>query len=173
MKRLLGFICLAMLLVSCSPQKRLAYLLEHHPELRTGESVRTIEVYVPVEAARQDTNAIPDVRVDTVTKTDTVALYIDKEAYDNLRKGVTVQKGKIKATVQLTDKGLQLSVEQEADTIQQNVDVDVPQYEIEVKKKAELSGWQKFCYEMGLSAFIILCIGLVVGIIFLIVKFAL
>lgn len=173
MKRLLGFICLAMLLVSCSPQKRLAYLLEHHPELRTGDSVRTVMVYVPVEAARQDKNAIPDVRVDTVTKTDTVALYIDKEAYDNLRKGVTVQKGKIKATVQLTDEGLQLSVEQESDTIQQNVDVNVPQYEIEVKKKAELSGWQKFCYEMGLSTFIILCIGLVVGIIFLIVKFAL
>lgn len=173
MKRLLGFICLAMLLVSCSPQQRLAYILEHHPELRTGDSVRTVEVYVPVEASRQDTNAIPDVRVDTITKTDTVILYIDREDYNQLREGVTVQKNKIKATVQLTDEGLQLSVEQEADTLKQNVDVNVPQYEIEVKKKAELTGWQKFCYEIGLCTFVILCIGLVIGIIVVVIKFAL
>jgi len=173
MKRLLGFICLAMLLVSCSPQQRLAYLLEHHPELRTGDSVRTVEVYVPVEAYREDTNAIPDVRVDTITQTDTVIIYIDREAYHQLREGISVQKNKIKATVQLNEEGLQLSVEQEADTLKHNVDVNVPQYEIEVKQKAELSGWQKFCYEMGLCTFIILCIGLVVGIIVVIVKFAL
>ncbi len=172
MRRLLGFICLALLLVSCSPQKRLAYLLEHHPELRTGDSVRTVEVYIPVEAAREDTIAIPEVRVDTVTRTDTVTLYIDKAAYDQLRNGITVQKDKIKATVQLFDEGLHLSVEQEQDTIKQDVDISVPQYEIETIQKAELSGWQKFCYEIGRATFIILCIVIVIGIIFVIVKFA-
>lgn len=173
MKRLLGFICLALLLVSCSPQKRLAYILEHHPELRTGDSVRTIEVVVPVEAVKHDTTYLPDLRIDTVTVSDTVAVYIDAKAYKQLRNGMSVQEGKIKATVQLTEEGLQLSVEQEADTLIKDVDVNVPQYEIEVKQKAELSGWQKFCYELGLGTFVIIIIGLVIGAGCLIIKFAL
>lgn len=171
MKRLLGFICLAMLLVSCSPQQRLAYILERHPELRTGDSVRTVEVIVPVEAVHRDTTYLPELRIDTVTVRDTVAMYVDAKAYRQLRNGLTVQEGKIKATVQLTDEGLQLSVEQEADTITASADVHVPQYEIEVKKKAELSGWQKFCYELGLSTFILIIIGLVIGIGIIVVKF--
>lgn len=171
MKRLLGFICLAMLLVSCSPQQRLAYILERHPELRTGDSVRTVEVIVPVEAVHRDTTYLPELRIDTVTVQDTVAMYVDAKAYRQLRNGLTVQEGKIKATVQLTDEGLQLSVEQEADTITASADVHVPQYEIEVKKKAELSGWQKFCYELGLSTFILIIIGLVIGIGIIVVKF--
>ena len=171
MKRLLGFICLAMLLVSCSPQQRLAYILERHPELRTGDSVRTVEVIVPVEAVHRDTTYLPELRIDTVTVQDTVAMYVDAKSYQQLRNGLTVQEGKIKATVQLTDEGLQLSVEQEADTITASADVHVPQYEIEVKKKAELSGWQTFCYELGLSTFILIIIGLVIGIGIIVVKF--
>ncbi len=173
MKRLLGFICIALMLVSCSPQKRLAYLLERHPELRTGDRVLTVKVAVPVAAVKQDAVYLPDLRIDTLTVHDTVAIYLGVEDYKQLRKGMSVQEGKIKATVQLTEEGLQLSIEQEADTLQQNVDVDVPQYEIEVKQKAELSGWQKFCYELGLCTFVILCIGIVIGILCLIVKFAL
>ena len=173
MKRLLGFMCLAMLLVSCSPQQRLAYILERHPELRTGDSVRTVEVIVPVEAVHRDTTYLPELRIDTVTIQDTVAIYVDAKAYRQLRNGLTVQEGKIKATVQLTEEGLQLSVEQEADTITASADVHAPQYELEDKKKAELSGWQKFCYELGLCTFIILVTGIVIGIICLIAKFAL
>ena len=133
--------------------------------------MRTVEVIVPVEAVHRDTTYLPELRIDTVTVQDTVAMYVDAKAYRQLRNGLTVQEGKIKATVQLTDEGLQLSVEQEADTITASADVHVPQYEIEVKKKAELSGWQKFCYELGLGTFVIIIIGLVIGLGIIVVKF--
>ena len=133
--------------------------------------MRTVEVIVPVEAVHRDTTYLPELRIDTVTVQDTVAMYVDAKAYRQLRNGLTLQEGKIKATVQLTDEGLQLSVEQEADTITASADVHVPQYEIEVKKKAELSGWQKFCYELGLGTFVIIIIGLVIGLGIIVVKF--
>lgn len=166
MKKLLSISLLALLLAGCSAQQRLSRIMEHHPELRTGDSVRTVLVEVPIEAAYRDTLIL--FTTDTVTRTDTITIHLDSLTCAELKTGISVTEGHAKASVRLTDSGLQLRSEQLPDTIKKDVDVHVPQYECTIKQT--MSKTQNFFYYFGICSLVLFIIAIIGGVLVVVLK---
>lgn len=157
MMRKLLLILLPLLLISCSAERQMAYLLRHHPELKTGDSVKTVLVEVPIEPLTKDT--VIQVVIDTVSRTDSVIIRLDSLTSAKLRNGISVTEGKVKASVRLTDDGeIKLTVQQLPDTIRKGLDVTVPVYEASVKTEAVMTKRQQFFYYFGIFSLIALCV---------------
>lgn len=167
MKKLFIFI-LPLLLMSCSAQKQLARLLVHHPELKTGESVRTVVVDVPVPAVSIDMTF--PAQADTVSRTDTVTIFLDKPTFDKLKTGISVTEGNVTATVRLLDGEIDLHIEQIPDTIHHQEDFVIPTYEAEVIVKKELTKWQQFFFTGGVIFMVLLVLGCVISVAIIVVK---
>lgn len=114
MKKILLLILLALLLLGCSPQKRLQRLVKHNPELITTDTIR-------------DTTIVPGWQYDTIAKlgeTDTVV--VTKEGTT-----VTIYKWN-------TD-SIFVDVLSEPDTIYK--DIPCPQYNLQSKDEWYITYW--------------------------------
>jgi len=168
MRKLL-LILLPLLLISCSAEKQMAYLLRHHPELRTGDTVRTVVVEAPIAPFVKDT--VINTITDTVTRTDTVIIRLDSLTSAELRKGISITEGSIRASVRLTDSGIKLSVEQLPDTIRKDMEVTVPVYEAKVNTEAVMTKKQLFFYYFGVFAIVLIGLIMVIVIVRAVSKF--
>jgi len=92
--RLLSFLMAAMLLGSCSAEKRLHRLVALHPELVTKDTIRI-----------QDTTLIPEVRIDTVVH------------YSQLKDTVTIEKEKLTVRIHQVRDTVYIEAVQKPDTI--------------------------------------------------------
>lgn len=153
MKQRWYIFALALLLCSCSAEKRLAHLLKHHPELRTGTRTEQlqVEVQIPHEAESLDIpwSAMPDVRPSSAAenrKSDTATMEQSPT--------FSVTAGHAKATLTRTDSGLVLTAEQLPDTINTVAPADVPIVEVHDLPMKE-NAWQTFFRVLGYIAALI------------------
>lgn len=113
-------ILLAILLVSCSPQKRLNRIVSNHPELAAAKKSVTVTVHDTIYIeAQKDTVYIPD------------TIYLQAKNGSVIAEA---QAGNAKAKIIKTTDGLNLAIEQVPDTIPitSTANVDVP--EVQVKR---------------------------------------
>lgn len=113
-------ILLAILLVSCSPQKRLNRIVSNHPELAAVKKSVTVTVHDTIYIeAQKDTVYIPD------------TIYLHAQNGSVIAEA---QAGNAKAKIIKTTDGLNLAIEQVPDTIPitSTANVDVP--EVQVKQ---------------------------------------
>lgn len=129
MKQRWCIFALALLLCSCSAEKRLAYLLKHHPELRTDtkQIELPVEIPIPHESASIDIpwSAVPEVRPASAAenrKSDTATVEPSPT--------FSVTAGHAKATLAQTDSGFVLTAEQLEDTIKTEAPAVVPVVEV-------------------------------------------
>ena len=128
------------LLLACSPQRRLAHLLAHHPELR-GDTIITL----------RDTIATPYASADTVFVLPTCAdstLQPSKAAHTT---GITVVAGNARATLAAEDDGrYRLTAESLPDTMLVEVERHVPLLVTKTEKVQQpITKWQAFKMQMG------------------------
>lgn len=126
MKRLFWILSVAVLLSSCSAQRRLEYLLAHHPELRTAKDT----VLVPVKVTLPACSASVDISWSAALG-DSMRAEHPIINHGDSTNAVTPQTFSVvsdhaKATVCITDSGLTLTAEQLADTIDTEAPAEVP-----------------------------------------------
>lgn len=145
MKKHVGLIILSCILIGCSPQQRLTRLIEKYPELKLRDSIRTIEVPVPV----------PYIECDTIIVPDSVLQACDSSIRANVSEGVSVTAGLARASLIKTDDGIVLKAEQLNDTINGEVTYPTPVFYTEPKKATE-KPIQSFFRISGIIAWIAL-----------------
>ncbi|MBP7077696.1 MAG: hypothetical protein KBB11_11665 [Bacteroidales bacterium] len=119
--RLLSFLMAAMLLGSCSAEKRLHRLVALHPELVTKDTIRI-----------QDTTLIPEVRIDTLVH------------YSQLKDTVTIEKEKLTVRIHQVRDTVYIEAVQKPDTIVHLREIPVEKIIHEnpyAKEKQPKTGW--------------------------------
>lgn len=129
MKRLLGILSIAILLSGCSAQRRLEYLMKHHPELR----LKTDTVLVPVKVVLPACSAAVDISwseaLGDSMRAGLPIIHGDSTNADTPQT-FSVVSDHAKATVLVTDSGLTLIAEQLSDTIDTEAPAEVPIVEV-------------------------------------------
>ena len=162
LKRYIILACIVVVgfLTACSPQRRLYYLLKHHPELRAKDSliIRKLSVYIP---AASNTIPFPKIENDPCN--------CDSLLREALKDGLSVQAGNAQANIIPTDSGLTLQANQLPDTIQVPDTILVPEYIISEVPREETKGEIFFRYS-GYIMWGLIAMAIIVGIIFLFLK---
>ena len=154
MKRKL-LILLAVLLCSCSAERRLAHLLRQHPELRT----ETASVVVPVEVQ------LPGDSASIIIPAKEAYAFLDTSYRANVAKAeesssYTVKAGRAQAVLQRSDSGIVLTAIQLPDTISVDAAAEVPLVEVHDLPMEENS-LQTFFRVLGYISGAIITLGLI------------
>ncbi len=88
------YLLIAVLVISCSPERKLSRLITRHPELRRMDTIRI-----------QDTTIIPGIRVDTVIQ------------HSALKDTVVINKEKLKLQLVEVNDTIYVNATQEPDTV--------------------------------------------------------
>ena len=171
MKKLLYIVTLATLLCSCSAEKRLAYLLEHHPELRK-DSVYVIDTVLVHQADTATTTFTIEqlqqllAQQDTSAKGDNQApAYADSTTHHKSSSNyICVENSGSKAVIKPNADGtLSLQSMTKPDTITIRDTLHVPVYYTTYKDKLvyKMNNAQTFFF--GLGILFLILIALVIG----------
>lgn len=160
MKKLLYILTLATLLCSCSAEKRLAYLLEHHPELHK-DSVFVIDTVLIHEADTATTTFTIEQLQQLLAHRDTAALghgqtpaYADSTTHHQSSSNyICVENSGSKAVIKPNaDGSLSLQAMTKADTITIRDTLQVPVYYTSYKDKIvyKMTNAQTFFFGLGI-----------------------
>lgn len=138
---------------SCTPQRRIARIIERHPEAVTLEEKTFVDTFY-IQSQKIDTVVyVPIAKKDSALKSE-------------VKEAITLKIGSAKAHILPVLKGdsleLSIEVEQQADTAVFEHSLYTPT--IEVVKKAKLSGWQKFFHATGLLFWSLLLLFVLLGV---------
>ena len=146
MKRLLSNILLALAMLtamlSCSPQKQLAYLLRNHPELaRDSVSVHVLESVLPLETA---------------------TVYMDRIVFDIPDTVITVETERSSATLQIENGNASLTTTAKPDTITLRDTVKTRVIRCTTKTIVKKTKWYWFPICMLIGAFLAFVVRLII-----------
>ena len=172
MKKLLYIVTLTCLFCSCSAEKRLAYLLEHHPELHK-DSVYVIDTVLVHQADTATTTFTIEQLQQLLTPTDTSALgddqapvYADPTTHlQSYHNSICVENNGSKAVIiPNADGSLSLQAITKPDTITIQDTLKVPVYYTKYKDKIvyKMNNAQTFFF--GLGILFLVLIAIVIGI---------
>ena len=159
------------LLLACSPQRRLAHLLAHHPELRGDTIVAIDTAIVRPEKTIERTITLEELSAlahDTAETRDSVENGTEKNRISIAANGMEA------AIVANADKSFTLQLKQRADTVVVKKEVKIPTYYTKTqyvdKVVREMTKWQKGMYTIGIGVFTAFALTVVSLIIWLIIK---
>ncbi len=172
-----GFSLLTILiacLCGCSPQKQLARLLAQHPELHTDSIYKIDTFYIQPADSSTITFTIDDLRhlVDTAADLDSVNII--SKGNSPLYLSTATQSSSATVTAN-ADGSFSLNLKQKPDTIHITDSIKIPVYITDTQTEYitiyQQTKWQKFCYNLGLTLFIMVILFIILFIILRILKY--
>ena len=150
-----------LLFCSCSAERKLAYLLQHHPELRTGTDTVMVLAHIPLP---YDADSID---IPTPVLLGVESQPAEDSTAETLALPICITAGHAKATLTKTDNGFRLTAEQIEDTIEVEIPVETPSVNIHtlpVEEKPINTFFRQFGYiSMGVMGIgVLLCFGIII-----------